>query len=62
MAVPRTRTSNARKNNRRSHHAKKAKTVGKCPNCGGTTLPHKLCMHCGFYGGRPVIHSKKDED
>ncbi|NGX27410.1 MAG: 50S ribosomal protein L32 [Chlamydiae bacterium] len=62
MAVPRTRTSNARKNSRRSHHAKKPKNFGKCSNCGGSHLPHKLCMHCGHYSGRLVIHAKKDEE
>ncbi|NGX37695.1 MAG: 50S ribosomal protein L32 [Chlamydiae bacterium] len=62
MAVPRTRTSVSRRNNRRSHHAKKPKNVGKCSNCSGSCLPHKLCMHCGFYSGRLVIHEKKDAE
>ncbi|NGX38888.1 MAG: 50S ribosomal protein L32 [Chlamydiae bacterium] len=62
MAVPRTRTSNSRKNNRRSHHAKTPKNVAVCKNCGGSILPHKLCMHCGHYKGRPVIQSSQDEE
>lgn len=62
MAVPRNRTSNARKNSRRSHHAKKPKNIGKCSHCGAAMLPHRLCMHCGHYAGRPVIHAKKDEE
>lgn len=62
MAVPRNRTSNARKNSRRSHHAKKLKNIGKCSNCAGACLTHRLCMHCGFYGGRPVINAKKDAE
>jgi len=62
MAVPRNRTSNARKNSRRSHHAKKPKNVIKCSNCGGFCLAHKLCVHCGFYSGRPVIHAKTEAE
>ena len=60
MAVPRNRTSNARKNSRRAHHAKKPKNVVKCSNCSAFCLPHKLCSHCGFYAGRAVILEKKD--
>lgn len=60
MAVPRNRSSNARKNSRRAHHAKKQINIGKCSNCGGTCLQHKLCMHCGHYSGRAVIHAKAE--
>lgn len=62
MAVPRNRSSNARKNSRRAHHAKTPKNMTKCTNCGGACLPHKLCMHCGFYDGRSVINAKKDTE
>jgi len=60
MAVPRNRTSNARKNSRRAHHAKKQVNIGKCPNCGGTYVQHRLCMHCGHYAGRAVINAKSE--
>ncbi len=55
MAVPRNRTSNARKNSRRSHMAKKPKTLSKCSNCNTPVLPHRLCESCGFYNKRSVI-------
>lgn len=55
MAVPRNRTSNAKKNSRRSHHAKKAKNVCACSNCGVSKLPHSICEACGAYGNRIVI-------
>ncbi len=60
MAVPRNRTSNARKNSRRSHHAKKPKSFGKCSNCGKPTLSHRMCPHCGFYDGAAVVHAKEE--
>ncbi len=48
MAVPRNRSSNRRKNMRRSHHAKEARFVLVC-ECGAPRLPHCLCGKCGKY-------------
>ena len=33
MAVPRNRHSNARKNSKRAHHAKKPKQIAACISC-----------------------------
>lgn len=55
MAVPRNRMSNARKNSKRAHHAKKPKTMSSCSNCGAVKLPHCICQACGAYGGRVVL-------
>jgi large subunit ribosomal protein L32 len=49
MAVPRNRLSNARKNSKRSHHAKKPKLLATCENCGIARLPHHSCQACGIY-------------
>jgi large subunit ribosomal protein L32 len=54
MAVPRNRMSNARKNSRRAHHAKKPKNTATCKNCGQQHMTHAACFHCGFYKGRPL--------
>ncbi len=43
---------------RRSHHALKAKTLVKCPQCGQMALPHTACAFCGTYKGRQVIKVK----
>ena len=59
MAVPRNRTSNARKNSRRAHHAKKPQNLSNCTNCSKPRLTHKICPHCGFYAGRPVVHARE---
>lgn len=50
MAVPRNRLSNARKNSKRSHHAKKPKNLSVCNNCKLPRLPHCSCQACGAYG------------
>ena len=59
MAVPRNRHSNARKNIRRSHHAKKAQYTAACTNCGQAFLPHTVCAACGLYHGKAVMTIKK---
>lgn len=55
MAVPRNRLSNARKNSRRAHHAKKPKGISTCPNCSAPKLSHTVCQACGTYAGRQVF-------
>jgi large subunit ribosomal protein L32 len=59
MAVPRNRLSNARKNSKRAHHAKKPRNTAKCANCGNARLPHVICQSCGSYGNRVVIAQTK---
>ncbi len=59
MAVPRSRLSNSRKNLRRSHHAKKAKSVALCSNCKAPHLPHRMCSSCGFYAGKAILAQKE---
>ncbi|WP_035392201.1 50S ribosomal protein L32 [Chlamydia ibidis] len=59
MAVPRNRHSNARKNIRRSHDAKKTKSAAVCSNCKGSFMPHTVCAACGFYNGKSVISVEK---
>ncbi len=47
MAVPRNRMSNARKNSKRAHHAKKPKSLTVCSKCNAPRLPHYSCISCG---------------
>lgn len=58
MAVPRNRHSNARKNTKRAHHAKKPKCLSLCTNCGSHKAPHVICGSCGWYAGRAVLAQK----
>jgi large subunit ribosomal protein L32 len=57
MAVPRNRTSNARKNSRRSHHAKKPRALAACAQCGKPRMPHARCPHCSAYNGRLTVEA-----
>jgi len=49
MAVPKRRSSTARKGKRRSAIKLKPPTLVACSNCGKLKKPHQLCRSCGKY-------------
>ena len=52
MAVPKRKTSKARRDKRRSNVWKlDAPAFSKCPQCGELKAPHKVCGNCGYYKG-----------
>ncbi|MBP5450064.1 MAG: 50S ribosomal protein L32 [Spirochaetales bacterium] len=56
MAVPKHRASKSRKRMHRSINMKLTLPgMTKCPECGGLTPPHKVCIHCGYYKGNSVV-------
>ncbi len=55
MAVPKRKTSHAKKGMRRSHHGRKAMKLFPCPNCKTAIPSHVACLTCGMYRGRQVI-------
>lgn len=56
MAVPKRKTSKARRDKRRSTVWKlEAPAISACPNCGEYKLSHRVCGSCGYYNGREVI-------
>lgn len=56
MAVPKRKTSKARKNKRRSAVWKlEVPAMSKCDRCGELKAPHKVCKNCGFYKGVEVL-------
>lgn len=62
MAVPKRKTSHARKMKRRSSVSKLATPTNlvKCPQCGEYNLSHRVCKECGYYKGVEVIASEND--
>ncbi|MCG8590367.1 MAG: 50S ribosomal protein L32 [Proteobacteria bacterium] len=60
MAVPKRRTSKARRDKRRSHDGLKAPAASVCPSCGATKLPHRVCASCGTYRDRAVIETEEE--
>ncbi len=46
--LPVARTSKSRKGMRRAHHALTGISVHRCPGCGQSRLPHRVCSNCGY--------------
>lgn len=55
MAVPKKKTTPAKRNMRRSHHALKKTNAQVCASCGEYTRPHRVCPNCNNYKGKPVL-------
>ena len=55
MAVPKKKTSKARRNIRRSHHALTAATVTEDKHTGEWVRPHHVCLKTGKYKGKQII-------
>ncbi len=55
MPVPKRRTSKSRRDMRRATHKLTAPTLNLCSRCGSPKLPHRVCIHCGYYKGKEVV-------
>ena len=49
MAVPKRKTSKARRDKRRTHYKLTIPGMSTCPKCGEIKLPHRVCKSCGTY-------------
>ena len=54
MAVPKRKTSKARRDKRRAQHGIDSARTNECPTCHSPKLPHRVCPTCGTYRGRDV--------
>ena len=61
MAVPKRKTSKARRDKRRAQHKVSAPRLNECPRCHSPRLPHRVCPTCGTYAGREVISHEVPE-
>jgi large subunit ribosomal protein L32 len=55
MAVPKRKTSKARKNKRRSNIKLNGPAVVLCPRCHEPKRAHMVCPECGYYRDMEVI-------
>ncbi|MBR6740184.1 MAG: 50S ribosomal protein L32 [Clostridia bacterium] len=63
MAVPKGKTSKARRDTRRNSHWKiSLPGLVTCPKCGAARLPHRMCKSCGYYNDRAVVKTENNND
>ncbi|MDI6817064.1 MAG: 50S ribosomal protein L32 [Actinomycetota bacterium] len=56
MAVPKRRTSKARRDSRRATWLKiSAPSLVECPQCHDVKLTHRVCKTCGYYNRTQVL-------
>ncbi len=56
MAVPKRRTSKARKHSRKANWKVSLPGIVECPQCHEAKLAHRVCKHCGYYDGKQVVN------
>jgi large subunit ribosomal protein L32 len=54
MAVPKKKTSKARRDKRRAQHGIESPRVNVCPTCHQPKRPHRVCPTCKTYKGREI--------
>lgn len=59
MAVPKGKTSKARRDKRRANWKLVIPGMVKCPQCQEFMMPHRVCGSCGFYKGKQVVAKKE---
>ena len=56
MAVPKRKSSKARRDKRRNNlWMLSASTLTKCSQCGAYKRAHRLCGNCGYYDGKQIV-------
>lgn len=57
MAVPKRKTSKARRDRRRTSKSRLViPNIIECPQCHESKLSHRVCPACGYYDGKEVIN------
>lgn len=54
MAVPKRKTSKARRDKRRSAHWKLSTPGMVTCSCGAARIPYRMCKACNTYNGRTI--------
>lgn len=59
MAVPKSKTSKARKRSRAANWKISAPSIMECPHCHELKQTHRVCDNCGYYDGTEVVVKKE---
>ena len=62
MALPKRKHSKSRTRKKRQHKVTLVPAITHCPQCQGAVLPHNACGKCGYYKGRKVDHTIREEE
>lgn len=62
MSVPKRRRSKSKQARHRSQWKLKEPVFNICSNCKTAVLPHRVCMACGYYGGKKVLEIETKEE
>ncbi|MDR3589651.1 MAG: 50S ribosomal protein L32 [Negativicutes bacterium] len=58
MAVPKRKTSKARRDKRRANWKLTVPGLNACPQCHQPKMPHRVCPECGFYKGKAAVSAE----
>lgn len=61
MAVPKRKTSKARRDSRRANWKLTVPGIVECSQCHKPKLAHRVCKECGYYNGRQIIQMDNGE-
>ena len=59
MPVPKRRHSRSRRDKRRTHVKASLPHLTPCPRCDQLRRPHRVCLHCGYYGDQEIVVVEK---
>ena len=60
MAVPKRKTSKAKRDMRSSPNMKKSSPgISICPQCHQPKLPHRVCPTCNYYDGKEIVATEE---
>ena len=58
MAVPKRKTSKARRDKRKANWKLVVPSLATCSKCGELVMPHRACKSCGTYKNKVVIETE----
>ncbi len=59
MAVPKRKTSRARRGKRRAHQGLSLPPSAVCPRCKAPKVPHRVCPSCGYYKNKAFLEEEE---
>ena len=59
MAVPKRKTSKAKKHSRKANWKMTSPATVECPQCHSIKLNHRVCKTCGYYAEKAVVEIKE---